>query len=129
LKYLAQTQRYLELKVEINYSDEELAMLPFYMLFRYERDERMLGAYRNALGQWWQNIERERSAVDVDLRDVEARKGARSRWGSLDDAADTDGSGGVVGGQFDAGGREARRRAGSVQAGAEHDAAAADERP
>jgi hypothetical protein len=59
LKYLQQTQRYLELKVEINYSDEELAMLPFYLLFRYERDAPMLAAYRNALGQWWQNIERE----------------------------------------------------------------------
>jgi hypothetical protein len=29
--------------VEINYSDEELAMLPFYLLFRYERDAPMLG--------------------------------------------------------------------------------------
>jgi len=55
LKYLAQTQRYLELKVEINYSDEELAMLPFYMLFATSAMKRMLGAYRNALGQWWQN--------------------------------------------------------------------------
>jgi hypothetical protein len=63
LKYLEQTTRYLELREEINYSDEELAMLPFYLLFRYERDARMLAAYRNALGQWWQNIEREKNPL------------------------------------------------------------------
>jgi hypothetical protein len=63
LKYLEQTTRYLELKKEINYSDEELAMLPFYLLFRYESDEGMLAAYRNALGQWWQNIEREKNPL------------------------------------------------------------------
>ena len=30
--------RYKELRDEINYSDEELAMLSFYNLFRYEKD-------------------------------------------------------------------------------------------
>src|SRR5258708_2142496 len=63
LKYLEQTQRYLELKREINYSDEELAMLPFYLVFQYESDARILTAYRNALGQWWQNIEREKNPL------------------------------------------------------------------
>jgi len=63
LKYLEQTTRYLELRHEINYSDEELAMLPFYLLFQYERDPEYLRFYRKALGQWWQNIEREKNPL------------------------------------------------------------------
>jgi hypothetical protein len=63
LKYLEQTTRYAELRDEINYSDEELAMLPFYLLFQYERDTRYLGFYRRALSEWWQNIEREKNPL------------------------------------------------------------------
>jgi hypothetical protein len=55
MKYAEQAARYLELRVEINYSDEELAMLSFYPFFRYEKDPAML----RALDQWWQNCERE----------------------------------------------------------------------
>jgi hypothetical protein len=49
-----------EVRKELNFSDEELAMLPFYGVFRYERDETMLAAYRQALDDWWQNMQRER---------------------------------------------------------------------
>ena len=49
--------------VEMNYSDEELAMLPFYAVFRYERDAAMLAAYRRALDDWWQNMQRELSPL------------------------------------------------------------------
>lgn len=60
LKYAEQTTRYKELRQEINYSDEELAMLPFYCLFRYEKDAALLEKYyRPALDQWWANIQRE----------------------------------------------------------------------
>jgi hypothetical protein len=60
LNYAQQMTRYLELRDEINYSDEELAMLPFYCLFRYEKDELLLNRYyRPALEQWWENIRRE----------------------------------------------------------------------
>lgn len=62
-KYLAQAQRYLELREEINYSDEELAMLPFYMVFRYEKDPEYLKQYRNALDQWWANAQREKNPL------------------------------------------------------------------
>jgi hypothetical protein len=48
-----------EFRQELNYSDEELAMLPFYCIFRYETDPVLLGAYRRALDQWWLNIQRE----------------------------------------------------------------------
>lgn len=61
--YLAHSARYLELREEINYSDEELAMLPFYLVFRYEQDPQWLAVYRAALQQWWQNCERERNPL------------------------------------------------------------------
>ncbi len=48
-----------DVRKELNFSDEELAMLPFYGVFRYERDPAMLAAYRQALDDWWQNIRRQ----------------------------------------------------------------------
>jgi hypothetical protein len=58
--YAQLATRYKELREEINYSDEELAMLPFYGLFRYEKDEELLNRYyRPALDAWWENIVRE----------------------------------------------------------------------
>jgi hypothetical protein len=51
--------RYLERAHEINYSDEELAMLSFYPLFVYEKDERLREYYRRAAAGWWRNIARE----------------------------------------------------------------------
>ena len=63
LKYLDQSTRYLELREEINYSDEELAMLSFYAIFRYEQAAHFLESYRRAASQWWNNIERERNPL------------------------------------------------------------------
>ncbi len=58
--YAKLATRYKELRAEINYSDEELAMLAFYGLLRYERDEDLLDRYyRPALAAWWENIVRE----------------------------------------------------------------------
>jgi hypothetical protein len=62
-KYLAHAGRYLELREEINYSDEELAMLPFYLVFRYEKDPAYLRGYRAALEQWWANAQREKNPL------------------------------------------------------------------
>lgn len=60
MRYGERTARYQELMQELNYSDEELAMLPFYCLFRYEHDQAMLDRYyRPALDQWWKNAGRE----------------------------------------------------------------------
>ncbi len=59
MKYAEQAARYLELREEINYSDEELAMLSFYPFFRYEKDPAM----RRALDQWWANCEREKNPL------------------------------------------------------------------
>lgn len=38
----------------LNYSDEEMAMLAFYLLFQMEDDEKYLSYYREAIDQWWQ---------------------------------------------------------------------------
>ncbi len=62
-RYLEMAGRYAELTEELNYSDEELAMLPFYLLFRYEKDPRFLEGYRRALSQWWKNIQREKNPL------------------------------------------------------------------
>jgi hypothetical protein len=59
LKYADWITRLNEFRQELNYSDEELAMLPFYCLFLYEKDPALLGAYRRALDAWWENIRRE----------------------------------------------------------------------
>lgn len=58
-KYAELGTRQLELCPEINYSDEELAMLSFYPLFIYEKDERYLNYDRRAADAWWKNIQRE----------------------------------------------------------------------
>jgi hypothetical protein len=58
--YGAMTARLSDLRRELNYSDEELAMLPLYCLFLYEKDPHLLDTYyRPALDQWWENAGRE----------------------------------------------------------------------
>jgi hypothetical protein len=62
--YAQLSTRYKELRQEINYSDEELAMLSFYCLFRYEAGEILLRRYcRPALNAWWENIAREENPL------------------------------------------------------------------
>jgi len=57
--YHKNTTTYLKLRQELNYSDEELAMLSYYPLFRYERDPALLRVYGQGLEQWWVNVQRE----------------------------------------------------------------------
>ena len=59
LNYHQNTTTYLKLRQELNYSDEELAMLSYYPLFRYEHDPALLRIYRQGLEQWWVNCQRE----------------------------------------------------------------------
>jgi hypothetical protein len=59
LKYADLILKLLEVRKELNFSDEELAMLPFYTVFRYEKDPAMLDRYRRAMDLWWQNMQRE----------------------------------------------------------------------
>jgi hypothetical protein len=59
MKYAAQAARYKELREEINYSDEELAMLSFYPFFRYAKDRDM----QKGLDQWWENCQREKNPL------------------------------------------------------------------
>ncbi|HEV8482288.1 MAG TPA: hypothetical protein VGV87_01910 [Blastocatellia bacterium] len=59
MNYHKNTTTYLKLREELNYSDEELAMLSYYPLFRYEKSPELLRVYREGLEQWWVNIQRE----------------------------------------------------------------------
>ncbi len=40
----------------LNYSDEEMAMLAYYLLFQMEEDEELLSYYREGLEDWWYSI-------------------------------------------------------------------------
>ncbi|MCS7023525.1 MAG: hypothetical protein NZV14_01905 [Bryobacteraceae bacterium] len=61
--YAQLTARYLELRETVNYSDEELAMLSFYPLLKYETDPALRKVYLEALEQWWQNMVREKNPL------------------------------------------------------------------
>ncbi len=50
---------YLERAKELNYSDEELAMLSFYPLMQYETARELRRFYRDGMEDWWRNIKRE----------------------------------------------------------------------
>ena len=63
LHYADLILRLRQVRREMNYSDEELAMLPFYGVFRYETDPAMLARYRRALDDWWENMARELSPL------------------------------------------------------------------
>lgn len=40
----------------LNYSDEEMAMLSYYLLFQMEDDETLLSYYKDGLNDWWYSI-------------------------------------------------------------------------
>jgi len=65
--YHKNTTTYLKLRQELNYSDEELAMLSYYPLFRYERNPELLRVYREGLEQWWVNIQREDNPLWISI--------------------------------------------------------------
>ena len=50
-------------RIIINYSDEEMAMLAFYLLFQLEDDEELLAYYREALDDWWFSIQYSENAL------------------------------------------------------------------
>ena len=61
--YAQLAAKVIELREEINYSDEELAFLPLYLLFVYEKDPKLLAPYRIALDGWWDNAQREKNPL------------------------------------------------------------------
>lgn len=63
LDYAKLGTRYLELREEINCSDEELFMLSIYPLMQYEKDPMLLSRYQDALDQWWQNEQKEENPL------------------------------------------------------------------
>jgi len=59
LHYIDWINHLEEYRTHLNYSDEELAMLPYYCAFQYEKDPVLLAGYRKGVDQWWKNIQRE----------------------------------------------------------------------
>lgn len=53
--YARNVARYLETRTEINHSDEEMALLGFYPLLKYEDDRALRAIYRQGLEKWWQS--------------------------------------------------------------------------
>ncbi|HEY7547260.1 MAG TPA: hypothetical protein VID27_20365, partial [Blastocatellia bacterium] len=84
-EYHKRVTTYLKHRKELNYSDEELALLAFYPLFLYEKDARLLRLYREGLSQWWQNIRRENNPLWIFIYAV-ANPGKPA---PIDDAART----------------------------------------
>jgi hypothetical protein len=78
-------QSYLANRLELNFSDEQLAMLSFAPLFMFEREPTRLEGYRRALAQWWQNMQREDNPLWIYLHAL-AHPG---RPAALDRAAHT----------------------------------------
>lgn len=85
-KYTNLITRVNEFRLELNYSDEELAMLPFYGLFRYEKDPTLLACYRRAADGWWENIRREANPLWTFIYLTGQPRGADDA-GALDAAA------------------------------------------
>lgn len=57
LRPLAKTRFFRVLyRLILNYSDEEMAMLAYYLLFQLEDDEELLSYYRSALEDWWYSM-------------------------------------------------------------------------
>ena len=55
------------MRLFLNYSDEEMAMLAFYILFQMETDETLLAYYREAIDDWWTSIKYSEPSVVLHL--------------------------------------------------------------
>jgi hypothetical protein len=68
--YQVDVARYIETRLEINYSDEEMAMLGFYPLLRYAKDPALRKVYLKGLDQWWENEKREKNPAWIAIHDA-----------------------------------------------------------
>jgi hypothetical protein len=74
LGYLDIMTTYLRRREEINYSDEELALLSFFPWMRHERDPKLRAKLEEAFDGWWQNIQREKNPLWNTIREVTHRR-------------------------------------------------------
>ena len=122
-------QTYLSNRVELNFSDEELAMLAFDPLLRYERDETLRGHYRRAMDQWWQNIRREDSPLWIYIyAQANPGGGCAAGPGGARAGADAAGPGDLVRAQRAPARRAPVGRQRPARQAADHAPAAPDER-
>jgi hypothetical protein len=68
--YQVDVARYIETRLEINYSDEEMAMLGFYPLLQYEKDPALRKVYLKGLDEWWENEKREKNPWWIAIHDA-----------------------------------------------------------
>lgn len=68
--YLEIMTKYQERHQEINYSDEELALLSFLPWMRHEKDPKLRAKLEEAFAGWWQNIQREKNPLWNTIREV-----------------------------------------------------------
>ncbi len=74
LGYLDIMTTYLQRREEINYSDEELALLSFFPWMRHERDPKLRAKLEQAFDGWWRNIQREKNPLWNTIREVTHRR-------------------------------------------------------
>lgn len=74
LGYLDIMTKYQERHQEINYSDEELALLSFFPWMRHEKDPKLRAKLEEAFEGWWKNIQREKNPLWNSIREVCYRK-------------------------------------------------------
>lgn len=67
--YQMDVARYIETRLELNYSDEEMAMLGFYPLLQYEKGPALRKVYLAGLAQWWENEQREKNPAWIAIHD------------------------------------------------------------
>ena len=53
---VSDAERLRHIQYLLNYSDEEMAMLSYYLLFQMETDPHLLGIYQKGLDGWWNSI-------------------------------------------------------------------------
>ncbi len=74
LGYLDIMTQYKERQEEINYSDEELALLSFFPWMRHEKDPKLRAKLEQAFEGWWKNIQREKNPLWNSIREIGYRK-------------------------------------------------------
>jgi len=80
LGYAKIATQQLELREEINYSDEELAYLTFYPLFVYEKDPGLRKTYLQAADGWWHNVQREHNPLWIYIHALALPQAGRAKF-------------------------------------------------
>jgi hypothetical protein len=91
MKKVAEDLGYLQIagtlkqrRIELNYSDEELAMLSFYPLIRYEKNPQYREAILKAMDDWFENERREKNPLWNVIYELGRGENAELRRASIE---------------------------------------------